>query len=324
MKKAISLLLALTMCFTLCACGGIPTETTVATDPTIETTPSETTPSVGSIINKGVLQYPASNEMYKYNIYDTYVEITEYLGDDNAEEVIVPAEIDGLPVYVVDHNVFDRSNVNTIIFEEGIYEIYSKFSGSLVHVVLPSTLKSVNYAMFENCYSLESVVIPEGIEFIHNKAFSDCHALKEVTIPSTVSWIDSEAFARCMALETVNLSNGLTRICDNAFVSCDSLKILILPDTLEEIGYAAFQGSGLTSIEIPASVKKIYSGAFTACESLMEVWVYSQEFELIPQEGLSVALLFSQCPAELVVHGKPASTIAQVCATENIYFEVIK
>jgi len=319
MKKLISLIMALVLCLSLCACGADPVEPTLPTEPE-----EETTPSIGSIINKGVLQYPASNALFKYNIYDTYVEITEYIGDNTAEEVVVPATLENLPVYVVDHDVFNKCDVKSIVFEDGIYTIRSDFSGSLVSVRLPSTLDFVGSGTFKNCYALETVIIPEGIDSIQFQAFMHCHALKEITIPSTVTRLSSETFAFCAALETVALPRGLKWVDDQVFIGCESLKTLILPDTLEEIGYAAFQGTGLTSIEIPASVKKIGSGAFTACESLQEVKVYSADMEIIPQEGFTVALLFSQCPDDLVVHGKPASTIAQACATENIYFEVMK
>lgn len=322
MKKLLALLMAATMALSLCACGGSKPQEQSASTPVEEPPVEEISP--GKIINEAQLQYPASNDLFKYNIYDTYVEITEYIGPDDAAEVIVPAVLEDLPVYVIDHGVFDRAGVKSIVFEEGIYKIHSGFSHKLVSVTLPSTLDYVGYGTFENCYSLETVVIPEGIDSLQTKAFSCCSALKEITIPSTVSWIDSELLSFCSSLETVNLSAGITRIRDKAFVGCESLKNLVIPNTVEEIGYHAFQGTALEYIEIPESVEKIHSGAFTACESLKEVKVYNADMQIIPADGLSVALLFSQCPEDLVVHGKPASTIAQACATENVYFKVIQ
>ena len=317
MKKLTSLLLVLFLTVALTACGG--GEKTVS-----EPQEPEAPPSIDSIIRKAELQYPASNEQFKYNVYDTYVEITEYIGDDSAKEVIVPATLDELPVYVIDFNVFNKSEVESIIFEEGIYNIRSGFSGDLKKVSLPSTLNYVGFAAFKNCYALEEVIIPEGIDSIQSQAFKSCSSLKEIKLPSTVTRIDREVFAYCTKLEKVVLPEGVTAIDDEAFVKCGSLKSITLPSALESIGEGAFHGVGLESIEIPANVKKVEGGLFTACKNLKKVVVHNAELEIVPTEGYSFSLLFSQCNPDLVVCGKPGSTIAKACARENIFFEVMK
>ena len=51
-----------------------------------------------------------------------------------------------------------------------------------------------------------------------------------------------------------------------AFISCEKMKKITLEEGIEEIGYEAFCGcSGITEIEIPASVNKIEDGVFTGC-----------------------------------------------------------
>ena len=77
-------------------------------EPTTEEEPQVTLNPIVQTIEKGVLQYPASNDDFKYNVYDTYVEITEYIGEEDAERVTVPATLENLPVYVVDAYVFDK------------------------------------------------------------------------------------------------------------------------------------------------------------------------------------------------------------------------
>ena len=321
MKKTLILLLALSMCVSLCACGATqPNENT----PTGTETTESTAPSISSVIKNAVLQYPASNELFKYNVYDTYVEIAEYIGADDAEEVIVPATLDDLPVYEVDHDVFTKCKVKSIIFEDGIYSIHSNFSSYLESVTLPSTLEFVGYGKFKNCYNLKNVVIPEGIDSIQPQAFMHCNSLTEITIPSTVTLLSNEIFAYCTALKTINLPEGLTTIEDQAFLSCESLTSLTIPSTVEKLGYAVFQGTGLESIEIPENVQEMGCGAFTACENLLELKVYNAEMKIVPQKGYSVSILFSQANPDLVVYGKPASTIAKACASEDVFFEVIK
>ena len=322
MKKLFALVCVLALTLALCACGvAQPAETTPATQP--EPT-EETTPSISSIIKNAQLQYPASNDLFKYNVYDTYVEITEYIGADDAEEITVPATLENLPVYEVDSSVFDKCQVKSIIFEDGIFRIHTDFSFYLESVTLPATLDFVGYGSFKECHNLKTVVIPEGIDSIQPQAFMHCDSLTEITIPSTVTRIDSETFAFCENLETVNLPEGIKLIDDQAFLGCKSLKSLTIPTTVETLGASVFQGSGLESIEIPANVQEMGHGAFTACENLTVVKVYNAEMKIVPQEGYSVAILFSQCRDDLVVHGKPASTIAKACATEDVFFEVMQ
>ena len=315
-RKIFSLLLTFAIGLLLCACGSNELPSSEPSVPTEEITPS-------SIIKNAELQYPTSNELFKYNVYDTYVEITEYIGAEEAEEVVVPSQLENLPVYVVKRDALDNCHANTIIFEDGIYQINCNISHS-VHVVLPSTLSSVSWGTFERAYNLETVVIPDGIASIGSNAFRHCMALKEVTIPSTVTSLGSEAFAFCTSLETVNLSEGLRTIDRNAFSSCKSLKTIQIPSTVQSIKADAFMSSGLETLEIPENVQTIGSGLFTACTDLKTLTVYNANLEIEAEDGFDFSSLFSQCNPELVVHGKAGSTIAKQCAEENIFFEVIE
>lgn len=322
MKKLLLAVLtvSLLLCFTACG-GGTETPTNV------ETTEGFTQNPIFTLIKNATLQYPASNDLFKYNVYDTYVEVTEYIGADDAEKVVVPGTLEDLPVYVVDTNTFDKDcEVAEIVFEEGIYDIKCDFilNTTLKKVVLPSTLKGITYGMFENCYGLKTIVIPEGIESINTKAFMHCSSLEEITLPSTVKYIYSEAFAFCTSLKKIVLPEGLISIDDKAFVGCEALKSIELPSTLKEIGSSAFQGTGLESIVLPETLEKIASGLFTACESLKTVTVNNANLEIEPAKGYNFALIFSQCGSDLTVRGKAGSTIANQCAREKIFFEVIK
>ncbi len=70
-------------------------------------------------------------------------------------------------------------------------------------------------------------------------AFMDCSNLTSVVIPDSVITIGNDAFMQCGNLTSVTLGNGV-----------------------ESIGYTAFALTNIISINIPASLKKIDSGAF--------------------------------------------------------------
>lgn len=78
-------------------------------------------------------------------------------------------------------------------------------------------------------------------------------------------------------IKKVTVEDGITNICDNAFYSligptCSFLTSVELPDTITEIGNAAFQNcSELVDINIPANVTSIGDDAFNYCRKLNNV-----------------------------------------------------
>lgn len=83
------------------------------------------------------------------------------------------------------------------------------------------------------------VKLPAKLESIGKLAFAYMRKLEEVVIPDTVTEIEKEAFSDCIALKRVTLPKGLKVIPDGCFKNC-SLTEIAFPDSLEEIGASAF------------------------------------------------------------------------------------
>src|SRR5690606_10741540 len=83
-----------------------------------------------------------------------------------------------------------------------------------------------------------------------------------------VEIIGEFAFAGLEKLKNVTLSDNLKEIKVNAFSKTKSLTSIKLPEGLEKIGSEAFANSGLTSIEIPGTVKKLEQLTFESNSSL--------------------------------------------------------
>ena len=82
---------------------------------------------------------------------------------------------------------------------------------------------------------------------------------------------------------SVTISEGIEMIGELAFASCDSFEALgsvTIPSTVTIIGQKAFEGSLMTSIEIPASVHAIDAGAFQSCYYLTSVTIRNPECEI--------------------------------------------
>ena len=99
-----------------------------------------------------------------------------------------------------------------------------------------------------------------GLTEINDYAFSRS-SLTSVIVPQNVTRIGKYAFARYggdpNALTTVKLPDGLTDIDEEAFSYCSQLKELHLPQSLRNIGEAAFRGAGIESLVLPEGLCSI-------------------------------------------------------------------
>lgn len=74
---------------------------------------------------------------------------------------------------------------------------------------------------------------------------------------------------------TITFCGELSIIGDRSFFGRSTLQSITIPDTVKSIEDAAFYGTGLTSIVIPASVESIAYRAFSYCSSLESIKVDS-------------------------------------------------
>ncbi|MBQ7474951.1 MAG: leucine-rich repeat protein [Clostridia bacterium] len=162
--------------------------------------------------------------------------------------------------------------------EEGVTTITSgAFSScrNLKKVSLPSTLTTILGSAFSSDESLESVVIPNGVTHVGDYCFHLCRKLKTVVLPSSLVSFEHHIFTDCPALESVSFGgeNEHFRFVDGVLFSRDLEKLVYypvygtdetyaVPDTTEEIGDRAFEGTKLKKITLPEGLKKIGDKAF--------------------------------------------------------------
>ena len=202
--------------------------------------------------------------------------ITGYNG--KASGLVIPATIDGHTVVAIGNGAFrGNSRLRAVIFPDAVTRIGSN--------------------AFRDCKNLTSIQLPAGLTELGAMAFGNCVGITEITIPKGVAAARIDAYAHgrgpfgnCANLSAVTFENGITRIPANLFSCCNGKIETVLPDTVTEIGYNAFENSGLFTIKLPEKLKKIQSYAFAGCGNLSSI--------IIPGTVTSIeSSVFSGCSA---------------------------
>ena len=95
---------------------------------------------------------------------------------------------------------------------------------------------------------------------------------------------------------------------DCAFYGCSGLTSINLPASITEIGESAFYGcSGLTSINLPASITEISSEAFKGCSALKEVIFCINDLDTYLTKGHSY--IHVDCDIKYYINDKEITSI---------------
>lgn len=177
----------------------------------------------------------------------------------------------------------------------------SAFEGcsALGEFTLPADLRLIGARTFAKCTSLAALSVDSAalLDEIGTDVFADCDSLKKIEIVgandkyATVSSADGEykyltnkegtevilvpPTYRLTAEddERFTLPAEYTSVGAQAYAHNASLdgKELVIPEGVKEIGFAAFQGTGITKVVIPSSVEIIGEYAFGDCVKLETV-----------------------------------------------------
>ncbi len=121
---------------------------------------------------------------------------------------------------------------------------------SLTKMILPSTLTSIGYGAFYNCYNLTNIVIPETVTTIKDRAFQSCNSFTEIVIPNGVTVINMILYD-CPGLLTLTIGNAVTSITTWA-IGCSNLKTFnCLTTTPPTLGSNWFYGGKVTDVFVP-------------------------------------------------------------------------
>lgn len=197
--------------------------------------------AVLSADGKNLIFYIAGSESKSFNVPEGVENIYSYAfsGAHNIETVTFSNSVKNLSEGLF----YDCTKLTSISLPSGVSTIpYSMFENckKLTKVENISSITVIEGRAFKDCKVLVAAPINSNVVEIGENAFEGCAAISEVTIPDAITEIKKATFKDCTNLTTVKFNDSITTIADSAFYNCRKLGNYVLPETLETIGQYAF------------------------------------------------------------------------------------
>lgn len=211
---------------------------------------ADTTNQVSVLINNDTNSEGSSKESSESNtggINDNYIyssfkdgtlNLERYIGQET-EEVVVPSEIDGVPVSWVGKSCFEGQTI-------------------LKKVVISEGISALGEAAFKDCNSLQEISIPSTLDWLGDWALARTD-ISSIVLPERFDNLGNHAFDSCNSLKTVVCPESLTSFPVGSFQDCTSLEKVTIPSSKAKF-YSAFDsGSGVTLIGVKGSETEKYA-----------------------------------------------------------------
>ncbi len=132
----------------------------------------------------------------------------------------------------------------------------------------------ISYGMFSDSPFLQKLILPYDAKYIEENAFENCVSLKEIQIPVTT--VDVLPSLGCVGLEEIVVATGNTIY--SSYMGClyDYSRTTLFwypagreedepsfAENLEYIGPYAFQNCRLTNVDLPQTIKEVGIAAFS-------------------------------------------------------------
>ncbi|EKE37967.1 hypothetical protein ENUP19_0274G0076 [Entamoeba nuttalli] len=202
------------------------------------------------------------------------------------QKITIPNKVKRIGARCFEGCLLKRFELPISVYElgRGCFE----YNTRLTEVILSPYIRSIPPNCFLECISLQNIVIPEGITSIENKAFFHC-GLKSLVLPFSITSIAFDAFDSSSITKLVQRNNKKIQypvslfeaiLFDNSSTQCNNIHYtkqdinFIENDLFNKVSVIeeqSFINSGISSINLPPSLKEIKQFAFYNCSKLTSV-----------------------------------------------------
>ncbi len=120
--------------------------------------------------------------------------------DESATEIVLPPQIEGLPVTEISRKAFENCS-------------------SLQSISLPDSITKIDSSAFIGCSSLTAIEIPDSVTTLGSCAFEECTSLTDVKLSNSLTEISSQTFRRCESLKSIDIPESVTVFKAQAFAA---------------------------------------------------------------------------------------------------------
>jgi hypothetical protein len=182
----------------------------------------------------GGKESPTSDFKYDLTADKQGILIKGYTGDGG--KVVVPAKIEDMPVLEIGDSAFYQKK-------------------SIISITIPNTVRKLGTRAFAST-GITSFTMPDSVTELVISAtnndnskpkagdsdlFRGCSSLTEIKFSDNLEILPGGVCSNNMALKKINLPKSLKMIARNAFTGCSELTDLVIPDTLSQIEFVAYQ-----------------------------------------------------------------------------------
>lgn len=242
----------------------------------------------------GLLVISGTGDMANWNFWDVSAPWLNY--SEQISKVIIEEGVTSI-------------GQNAFCSEDSYFDYNDHFYSALTEIVIPNTVTTIHTNGISGLDVLETITLPASATTMVGAAINNNYALKNFvvaeenpvykdvdgvlfskdgktlvsypigataesyTIPQGTETIAAYAFSQCSTtLKEVIFNEELTFIDDEAFQNCDGLTSVELPDSLKQLGGGVFQeSSNLSDITLPEGMTRIGGRAFD-CTGYYNDW----------------------------------------------------
>jgi hypothetical protein len=212
----------------------------------------------------------AQNESdFEIIVENNNVTIVGYSGNRN--QLIIPREINGMPVTVIEERAFRSKGLTSVTLPDSVTEIGRQafMQNYLTDVTIPNSIRTIGEQAFLN-NRMTRINIPDSVDNVGELAFARQTSNFRTDGPNpffimiykgevTIITYNGRG-GNVIIPETIN-NMPVIAIEVSAF-SYKRISSITIPNTVRIIGNEAFVGNNLTDVNIPDSVISIGNSAF--------------------------------------------------------------
>ena len=168
----------------------------------------------------------------------------------------------------------------------------------IASIDIPESVRIIGAYAFSNCLNVTEIMIPDQVTMIGWDAFFGCEKATSIVIGKGVEGISEQAFAMCDSvtsltwnarycltrgnmptaqIEHLTIGNEVTLL-PKGLAAYSQITEVSIPNSVKTVGNESYYNSGvfegctgLTHVELPPSVERIYSQSFSNCTNLANV-----------------------------------------------------